>query len=83
MSGEKRPEINGGKASAGGEAVVEHLRYEHKHFNWAPKFKDVYESVERAGPGNDGWTVKEGMISVTPLKANFMHVEGYEGELKL
>jgi broad specificity polyphosphatase/5'/3'-nucleotidase SurE len=60
-----------------------HLRYAHKHFKWTPKFKDVYDSVEKAGPGNDGWVVKEGMISVTPLQANFMHVPGYEGEVKL
>lgn len=86
MSGE-RPVVNGGKAATGSAVEeskeVEHSRYEHKHFTWAPKFKDVYESVEKAGPGNDGWTVKEGMISVTPLKASFMQVEGYEGEMKL
>lgn len=35
-------------------------RHKHKHFKWAPRFTDVYESVERAGPGNDGWAVKEG-----------------------
>ena len=33
---------------------------EHKHFKWAPRFTDVYKSVEEAPPGNDGWTVKEG-----------------------
>lgn len=33
----------------------------HKHFKWAPKFTDVYKSVEESGPGNDGWTVKEGL----------------------
>jgi len=58
-------------------------RYAHMHFKWVPKFKDVYESVEQSGPGTDGWAVKEGIVSVTPLRANFMHVEGYEGELKL
>ncbi|KAF2102725.1 sure-like protein [Rhizodiscina lignyota] len=61
----------------------EHLRYKHRHFKWAPKFKDVYDSVEQAPPGNDGWAVKEGHVSVTPLKANFMHVAGFEGEVKL
>ena len=35
-------------------------RHEHKHFKWAPRFTDVYKSVEEAGPGNDGWAVKEG-----------------------
>lgn len=36
------------------------LGHKHKHFKWAPRFTDVYESVEKAGPGNDGWAVKEG-----------------------
>jgi len=61
-------------------------RHTHKHFKWAPRFTDVYKSVEEAGPGNDGWVVKEGLTSVTPLKANFMHAgpipEGAQ-ELKL
>jgi tubulin--tyrosine ligase len=35
-------------------------RHKHKHFKWAPRFTDVYKSVEEAGPGNDGWAVKEG-----------------------
>lgn len=34
---------------------------QHKHFQWAPNFSDVYRSVEESKPGNDGWTVKEGM----------------------
>jgi 5'/3'-nucleotidase SurE len=74
------PDLDGVSDAKGGG---KHLRYAHKHFKWTPKFKDVYDSVERAGPGNDGWVVKEGMISVTPLQANFMHVPGYEGEVKL
>ena len=32
----------------------------HKHFKWTPRFTDVYQSVEDAPPGNDGWAVKEG-----------------------
>ncbi|KAI0104405.1 sure-like protein [Daldinia grandis] len=48
-------------------------RYKHKHFKWAPKFADVYKSVEESPPGNDGWAVKEGFTSVTPMKANFYH----------
>jgi len=55
----------------------------HRHFKWAPRFTDVYESVEKGGPGSDGWAVKSGETSVTALKANFMHVEGMEGEVKL
>ena len=80
ISGGPRPALNGAQEKAD---TPKHLRYAHKHFKWTPKFKDVYDSVERAGPGNDGWAVKEGMISVTPLQANFMHVPGYEGEVKL
>ena len=57
--------------------------WRHRHFKWAPRFTDVYDSVERAGPGSDGWTVKQGETSVTALRANFMHVEGMEGEVKL
>jgi tubulin---tyrosine ligase len=34
--------------------------HKHQHFKWAPRFTDVYESVDKAGPGNDGWAVKEG-----------------------
>jgi tubulin---tyrosine ligase len=37
-----------------------HVRFEHKHFKWAPRFKDVYDSVNESEPGNDGWAVKEG-----------------------
>ncbi|KAI0021799.1 survival protein sure-like phosphatase/nucleotidase [Xylariomycetidae sp. FL0641] len=47
--------------------------YTHRHFRWKPRWTDVYKSVEDAGPGNDGWTVKEGCTSVTPMKANFWH----------
>ncbi|KFA77156.1 hypothetical protein S40288_08367 [Stachybotrys chartarum IBT 40288] len=43
----------------------------HKLFKWAPRFNDVYKSVDEAPPGNDGWAVREKMTSVTPLKANF------------
>ncbi|KAF2181927.1 sure-like protein [Zopfia rhizophila CBS 207.26] len=60
-----------------------HLRYTHKHFKWAPRFKDVYQSVEESEPGNDGWAVARGYTSVTPLRANFMHVGGFKGEIKL
>jgi 5'/3'-nucleotidase SurE len=49
---EGQPEENSGEGSAS--------RYKHKHFKWAPRFADVYKSVEEAGPGNDGWAVKEG-----------------------
>ncbi|KAF2470072.1 sure-like protein [Lindgomyces ingoldianus] len=60
-----------------------HIRYTHTHYKWAPRFKDVYQSVEESEPGNDGWAVAQGYTSVTPLRANFMHAHGFEGEIKL
>lgn len=56
-----------------------HIRYTHKHFKWAPRFKDVYQSVEESEPGNDGWAVAQGYTSVTPLRANFMHAGDFGG----
>ncbi|KAL2364963.1 hypothetical protein RJZ56_002111 [Blastomyces dermatitidis] len=57
--------------------------HRHMHFKWAPKFSDVYKSVDLSPPGNDGWVVKEGMTSVTRLKANFFHSSGPSGEIHL
>lgn len=54
-----------------------------RHFKWAPAVKSVFDSVLKAGPGSDGWAVKEGETSITALRANFMHIEGYSGEVKL
>jgi 5'/3'-nucleotidase SurE len=56
---------------------------EARHFKWNPKFQDVYDSVQRAGPGSDGWAVKESETSITALMANFMHAEGFSGDVKL
>ncbi|KAJ9618882.1 hypothetical protein H2203_008698 [Taxawa tesnikishii (nom. ined.)] len=53
------------------------------HFKWAPKFQGVHDSVFKAGPGSDGWAVKEGQTSVTALRANFMHIDGFAGDIKL
>ncbi|KAG4429487.1 hypothetical protein IFR05_015025, partial [Cadophora sp. M221] len=76
-------EGQGGDEGANGEGEKV-IRHKHKHFKWAPRFTDVYKSVEDAPPGNDGWAVKEGYTSVTPLKANFMHAAAQtQGELKL
>lgn len=58
-------------------------KWQHRHFKWAPRFSDVYESVLRGGPGSDGWAVKEGWTSITAIRANFMHADGFEGEVKL
>ncbi|KAF2964865.1 hypothetical protein GQX73_g8690 [Xylaria multiplex] len=59
----------------------------HRHFKWKPRFEDVYRSVEEAPPGNDGWAVKEGHTSVTPMKANFWqaasHLHGKELNLEM
>ncbi|KAF8475777.1 survival protein sure-like phosphatase/nucleotidase [Kalaharituber pfeilii] len=55
----------------------------HKHFIWAPNFADVRSAVDKSEPGNDGWAVNAGYVSITPLKANFMHVPGFKGELLL
>ncbi|KAB5543044.1 survival protein sure-like phosphatase/nucleotidase [Coniochaeta sp. 2T2.1] len=68
--GGKREENEGqrGEGEVGREGHV----HSHRHFKWAPRLGDVLRSVEHSPPGNDGWAVKEGMTSVTPLKANFM-----------
>lgn len=34
--------------------------YYHKHFKWAPRFADVFNSINESEPGNDGWVVKMG-----------------------
>jgi tubulin--tyrosine ligase len=51
--------------SANTEKVTRHT---HKHFKWAPRFTDVYKSVDEAGPGNDGWAVKEGFTRYDLLR---------------
>ncbi|KAI4198241.1 MAG: hypothetical protein LQ350_005403 [Teloschistes chrysophthalmus] len=75
--------VKGEAVGAGAEIEKKHARHKHRHFTWTPNFSDVYQSVETSEPGNDGWAVKEGLISVTPLKSNFMPVPGLQGELKL
>ncbi|KAF6836519.1 tubulin-tyrosine ligase [Colletotrichum musicola] len=71
LGGDEAPAAE--KKEAEKEAEKKAGGHRHKHFKWAPKFTDVYASVEEAPPGNDGWAVKEGYTSVTPLKANFWH----------
>ncbi|KAI1078887.1 sure-like protein [Whalleya microplaca] len=72
-------------SSSKGKKDDDKKAYSHRHFKWAPRFTDVYKSVEESPPGNDGWAVKEGFTSVTPLKANFWHSETHKHgeELKL
>ncbi|KAH0542716.1 hypothetical protein FGG08_002951 [Glutinoglossum americanum] len=104
---EHEMDIRENESAADGSATME-IRHKHKHFKWAPRFSDVFQSVDESEPGNDGWAVKEGYTryekrtstfdlyfqetndadlstgnSVTPLKANFMHANGFTGELKL
>ncbi|KAL7622523.1 hypothetical protein AAE478_008030 [Parahypoxylon ruwenzoriense] len=72
--GEESRASNGLDSKANGDVGEEsQTRYPHRHFKWAPRFTDVYKSVEESPPGNDGWAVKEGFTSVTPMKANFWH----------
>ncbi|XWW98804.1 hypothetical protein V2A60_006807 [Cordyceps javanica] len=68
---EEEAKIREGESSAAAGKKTDCKGHKHKHFKWAPRFTDVYTSVEEAGPGSDGWVVKEGHTSVTPLKANF------------
>ena len=53
--------------SGNGEGQKQVSRLKHKHFKWAPRFTDVYESVEKSSPGNDGWAVKEGYTRYVPF----------------
>ncbi|KLU86605.1 TTL domain-containing protein [Magnaporthiopsis poae ATCC 64411] len=71
--------------AAGNEDGVEYVGRVHKDFKWHPRFTDVFKSVDDAPPGNDGWAVREGHTSVTPLKANFWHAATHlhEKELEL
>ncbi|KAK1820657.1 hypothetical protein LTR12_004960 [Friedmanniomyces endolithicus] len=73
----------GSKEDAGSASAQQQQRWKARHFKWAPRFTDVYESVQRAGPGTDGWAVKEGETSITAIRANFMHAGPGEGEFKL
>ncbi|KAM0487019.1 hypothetical protein ACHAPX_000286 [Trichoderma viride] len=57
----------------------------HKNFKWAPKIMEVHNTIQEGGPGSDGWVVREGHTSVTPLKANFASCAGDKAlqEIKL
>lgn len=55
-----------------------------KHFKWAPKFHLCDETVHEGGPGSDAWTVMNGEVSVTPLRACFHSVaNALEGVIDL
>lgn len=72
-----------GAGASTGEGKEGDDRWKVRHFKWAPSFTDVQESARRSGPGNDGWHVNQGQTSVTALRANFMHIDGYQGDIKL
>lgn len=60
---EQEREIREGEAhETNGENNVALVKRKQKKFKWAPNFTDVHESVRKAGPGNDGWAVKEGIV---------------------
>lgn len=44
-------------AETGGEGPKE-PRTKQRHFQWAPKFSDITQSIEDSPAGNDGWAVK-------------------------
>ncbi|KAK2809618.1 hypothetical protein FQN50_003675 [Emmonsiellopsis sp. PD_5] len=50
-------------------------RHRHMHFKWAPKFTDVFKSVDLSAPGNDGWAVKEGITRTVKKPAFYALVE--------
>jgi len=64
---EERIREGAGGEAQGGERTEEgeHI-HRTRHFKWAPRFADVYRSVEEAEPGNDGWAVKEGHTRYVP-----------------
>ncbi|KAG6040066.1 hypothetical protein E4U41_001485 [Claviceps citrina] len=67
---EEEERIRAGEVGSGAGAETSKDR-RHKHFKWAPRLADVYQSVELSGPGMDGRIVREGNTCITPLKANF------------
>lgn len=55
-------------------------------FKWSPSFGNIWKTVEESEDGNDGKAIMEGVTSVTPLKANFMQLQGrggFSGVMKL
>jgi tubulin---tyrosine ligase len=62
-------EVTKQKAGIDTESITRHT---HKRFKWAPRLADVYKSVEEAGPGNDGWAVKEGFTRYGLLQIKYV-----------
>lgn len=42
------------------ESEREGPAHQHHHFAWAPNFDEVWRTVEKSEPGNDGWAIREG-----------------------
>ncbi|EPS44324.1 hypothetical protein H072_1682 [Dactylellina haptotyla CBS 200.50] len=65
------------------ESIANKLMDKYK-FKWAPRFGDVEKaSKEDSARGSDAWALQQGFISVTPLKANYLHGPGVGEELIL
>jgi hypothetical protein len=70
---EKEEEIREGEGKEGEKRVYTGRR--HRNFKWAPRFQNVFKSVDDAAPGNDGWAVKEGHIRYVRLVRREVGVE--------
>ncbi|KAF3077979.1 hypothetical protein TWF569_005026 [Orbilia oligospora] len=73
-----------GTGSSNAEGNTDKLMEKYR-FKWAPRFIDVEKAAkEESAAGSDAWALMQGFISVTPLRANFMHASAQIGEeLKL
>ncbi|PHH59812.1 hypothetical protein CDD81_2551 [Ophiocordyceps australis] len=69
-------EAQGARPAGGNGLNGPRAGHTHKHFKWAPRLTDVFQSVQESAPGNDGRTVMDGDTSVTPLKCNFAQAQG-------
>jgi tubulin--tyrosine ligase len=78
--GKEEQRIRDGRTNSESAKTAE--RRQRVTWKWSPSFADVRKGVEDAGKG-DGWTVMQGEISVTPLRANFWPLPHYSGEIKL
>ncbi|KAG6009984.1 hypothetical protein E4U54_008441 [Claviceps lovelessii] len=68
---EEEERIRAGEVTGDGAKAEGSHGGTHKHFKWAPRMADVYQSVDLSGPGMDGRIVRDGNTCITPLKANF------------
>lgn len=55
-------------------------------FKWAPSFTSIWKVVDESPDGNDGKVIRDGITSITPLKASFEGLFGkgsFTGEFKI